>query len=288
MSDDLSTWSGRALGALEIVHVPGYFSPECREEYKAIGVHPSLAYFPARAAAMGAVPAEVVEATFYVFAPAAVRLVMPQCWDAVTPAQVLEARHRGVSRTLHRLLDPVVDEVGSEALAEAVKLARRACEGLTAPGHPLYAGHASLPWPDDPQMQLWHAASLLREHRGDGHVAALVSHGVGPIEAMVTSLLAGSLVSERFLRRSRGWTDEQWDDARRGLVERGLLEPDGGHLTAAGEELRRSVESSTDRAARCGWDLLGVDGTRELAQILRPFATAVVDSGILASSRGGA
>ncbi len=285
--DDLLTWGRRAWAALEAVHVPAYFSPESREEVRALGLHPSLAYFPLRAAAMGAVPAEVVEATFYVFAPSVVRRIVPQCWAAAAPEQVLAARHRGVSRTLHRLLDPVVEAAGPDALAEAVTLARSACEALPAAGRTLYAGHASLPWPDEPLLQLWHAATLVREHRGDGHVAALVTHDLGPVEAMVTSLLAGSVVSEGFLRRSRGWPEPAWDDAVRRLADRGLVEPasTGPSLTAAGAELRRSVETATDQAARAGWDRLGLDGTRRLATLLRPLSTAITASDALAPTR---
>lgn len=301
MSDELTTWGRRAWAALEAVHVPAYFSPESREEYKAIGLRPALAYFPVRAAAMGAVPAEVVEATFYVFAPSVVRLVVPECWDSVTPERVLDARHRSVSRTLHRLLDPVVESVGPDVLDDAVDLARRACEGLVAPGRPLYAGHASLSWPDDPLMRLWHAATLVREHRGDGHVAALVTYGLGPLEAMVTSLLAGSVVTESFLRRSRGWTDAQWDAARGALAERGLVERavettvenavdgSGGswRLTDAGRDLRAAVETATDRGVQSAWQHLGLEGTRRLASLLRPFSAAVTESGALAAARVG-
>jgi hypothetical protein len=295
VSEELVRWGRRAWGALETVHVPGYFSPESREEYKAIGLHPSLAYFPVRAAALGTAPAEVVEATFYVFSPELVRRIVPRCWDSVTPEQVLDARHRVNARTLHRLLDAVVAAEGVDALDEAVELARRACEGLAAPGRPLYAGHAALPWPADPMLQLWHAATLLREHRGDGHVAALVAYGLGPIEAMLTSLLAGSAVTETFLRRSRAWTDEQWDAARCGLVDRGLVESlraegadDAYQLTATGRALREAVEAATDHAALGAWEHLGLDGTRRLATLVRPLSTAVVRSGALATARGTA
>lgn len=288
---ELATWGRRAFAALEAVHVPGYFSPECREEYQAIGLHPGLAYFPVRAAAMGAVPAEVVEATFYVFSPRLVRRVLPGCWQVAAPEQVLTARHTGVARTLHRLLDPVVEQSDPGALDEAVTLARQACEALAAPGRPLYAGHASLPWPEDPLLQLWHASTLVREHRGDGHVAQLVGAGLGPIEAMLTAVLAGQTVSLAFLRRSRGWADAEWDDAARLLRERGLLtqaaDPgaaaDGGlTLTAEGARLRQAVESGTDRAALAGWAHLGLDGTRRLATLLRPLSTAIMQSDALA------
>ncbi|KQX61778.1 hypothetical protein [Angustibacter sp. Root456] len=286
---DLVTWGRRAWAALEAVHVPSYFSAESREELKALGLRPSLAYFPVRAAAMGAVPAQVVEATFYVFAPALVRHVVPACWSVASPEAVLTARHRGVERTLHRMLDPVVAEA-PQSLDEAVALAREACVGLSAAGHPLYAGHAALPWPDDPFGQLWLAATLLREHRGDGHVAALVTHDLGPIEAMVTSLLAGSAVSEHFLRRSRGWTDDEWLAATRRLLDRGLVTDVGGSLslTPAGVALRQAVEAATDAGVLGAWEHLGLERTRRLAELVLPLRRAVEASGVLDVTRSTA
>lgn len=286
---ELVTWGRRAWAALEAVHVPAYFSPEYREEVKALGLRPSLAYFPVRAAAMGAVPAEVVEATFYVFAPSLVRHVVPACWSVASPEQVLSARHRAVEATLHRLLDPVVAEA-PHALDEAVELARAACAGLRTAGHPLYAAHAALPWPDDPWGQLWLAATLLREHRGDGHVAALVTHDLGPVEAMVTSLLAGSVVSEQFLRRSRGWTDDEWLAAAQRLRDRGLVtDADGSlSLTPDGVALRQAVEAATDAGALCAWEHLGLDRTRRLAELVLPLRRAVEASGVLDVTRATA
>lgn len=284
---ELVTWGRRAWAALETVHVPPYFSVESREEVKALGLHPSLAYFPVRAAALGAVPAEVVEATFYVFAPPVVRRVVPQCWAVASPGQVLAARMRGVEGTLHRLLDPVVADAPG-ALDEAISLARAACDGLSAAGHPLYAAHAALPWPDDPFGQLWLAATLLREHRGDGHVAALVTHDLGPIEAMVTSLLAGSVVSEHFLRRSRGWADDEWLAAQQRLRDRGLVTGADGSLalTSEGAALRQAVEAATDRGALGAWEHLGLERTRRLAELVRPLRQAVEASGVLEPTRG--
>lgn len=278
---ELDIWAQRAWLALEAVHVSGYFSRECRQEYEAIGLPKSLAYFPARSAPLGMVPAEVVEATFYVFAPRVVRMAVPACWQAATPEQVLAARYRGVARTLHGLLDDLLDPA---ELDEAVQLARRACEGLAAPGRPLYAGHASLPWPADPLLQLWHAATLLREHRGDGHIAALTAADLGPVEASLTAVLAGGRAPLAFLKRTRGWTDAEWTQAADRLRERGLAEDgdvEGVALTPAGRELRERVEATTDRAALSGWAHLGADRTRRLAELAQPWGQAVAAAGLL-------
>ncbi|GAA4351417.1 SCO6745 family protein [Angustibacter luteus] len=299
---DLDGWAQRAWACLEMLHVPGYFSAECRTQYKALGLHPGLAYFPVRAAAMGPVPAEVVEATFYVFAPRRVRMIVPECWQQASPEQVLAARHEGVQQTLHAILDETLAAAPEGALDEAVALVRQACEGLTAPGRPLYAGHASLPWPDDPLLQLWHAATLLREHRGDGHVAALLTAGLSPLDAMWTYGLADTGgPTLHFLQQSRGWTEAEWQESADRLMEQDLIgnadgagEAAGGvqgsglELTASGRELRTELEETTQLSALDGWAHLGLDGTRRLAELLNPLRRSVIASGVLAPTRATA
>ncbi|WP_426564426.1 SCO6745 family protein [Angustibacter sp. McL0619] len=296
MSDpgDLETWAQRAWASLELLHVPGYFSVECREQYKALGLHPGLAYFPVRSAALGAVPAEVVEAMFFVFAPRRVRKVLPDCWSVASPERVLAARHEGVRQTLHRILDDTLAQGPDGALDEAVQLARQACEGLTAPGRALYAGHAALPWPDEPLMQLWHAATLVREHRGDGHVAALLTAGLSPVEAMWTyGLVDAPGVKLGFLQSSRGWTEAEWQEAADRLMEQDLVEAadDGGvhgsglRLTDSGRTLREELEETTKLSALDGWAHLGLDGTRRLAELLNPLRRSVIASGIMAPTQ---
>ena len=274
----------RAWSALEVLHIVGYFSSEPREAYKSLGLRPSLAYFAARSAPMGPVPPQVTVATFYVFSPVLVGLALPAAWAVASPEQVLRARDDGVAATLHRLLDPVLDLA---ELAEAGELALAACAGLTAPGRPLYAAHSARPVPTDPLLRLWHAATLLREHRGDGHVAALVHAGLDPIEALVVGGIATGTTP--FMRATRGWTDEQWMAGEQRLTDRGLLTPTfGDHaiaahrtLTDAGLELRARVEAQTEQAALAGWDHLGEQGTARLGELVRPWRDVVLASGVL-------
>ena len=275
----------QAWSALEVLHVVGYFAPEPREQYQALGLRPSLAYFAARSAAMGPVPPQVTAALFYVFSPDLVAAALPAAWATAAPARVLEARHAGVSATLHRLLDEVAEPAEVE---EAAELALTACAGLSGAGRPLFAAHSALPVPADPLMRLWHAATLLREHRGDGHVAALVHSGLDPLEALVTG---GAVTGwTPFLRTTRGWTPEQWQVTEERLVERGLLAPPGADdeqgpaqhvLTEAGLQLRAAVEAQTDLAALEGWTHLGEIGTARLVTLVRPWRDAVLGSGVL-------
>ncbi|MHB8438758.1 MAG: SCO6745 family protein, partial [Acidimicrobiales bacterium] len=158
-------------------------------------------------------------------------------------------------------------------------LAREALDGLDCAGRPLGAANRELPSPDDPVASLWSSATVLREHRGDGHVAALVDAELDGVEAHVTLAAAGG-PPRSVLQPARGWTDDEWTAAEERLRHRGLLGPDGT-LSAAGTVLRAAVEDRTDRLAGAPWRTLGERRTEELAEALRPLASAVVRSGII-------
>jgi hypothetical protein len=252
--------------ALETLHALSYFAPETAESLAEIGIVGRDGYFAARSAAMGAVDPGVTVATFYVFAPRAVEASLPAVWSTAAPAEVLRARYAGVRGALHRLL-------GDPDVSEAATLAAELCEGLGVHGRPLFAGHASVAWPDEPLMQLWHAATLVREHRGDGHVNVLLHAGVRPLDALVLNgLVCGST---DFMERRRGWTQEEWADARAGLVARRLLTPDH-QLSDQGRALTEHVEDQTEQAALEGWQHLGEARARRLVELLRPVRAAVV------------
>src|SRR6478609_12183403 len=224
----------RMWRGLEPLHGMIYFVPIGREEYDAIGLKGSrMGYFASRGAALGPVPADVIIATFFNFHPELVRRVIPDAWSMASPGDIIGARFRAVDRALRRLLGD--DVVADATMVEAAELAGRASEGCFPQGRPLYAGHASIPWPTQPHVRLWHAISLLREFRGDGHVAALVTSGVGPCEALVLHGATG-VVPKEVLQQSRAWPDEEWAATEASLRGRGLLAADGT-LTAEGAAL---------------------------------------------------
>lgn len=258
---------------LEPVHGFVYFSPEATAAYDAIGLPPAAHYFASRAAAMGPVPAEVVMATFYNFEPSLVRAAIPDAWDHATPAAVVEARLAGVDAGLRRMLG---DDVEHPEVAEAAELAVEAAAACTPEGRPLHAAHAALPWPDEAHLRLWQAVTVLREHRGDGHLAALVVEGLDGCEALVTHGASGEVPAE-LLQATRGWSDEAWAGARQRLTERGLLDGDG--FTDAGAALRQRVEDRTDEAAVGPWAALGAERCERLRQLVRPRSRAIVASG---------
>jgi hypothetical protein len=261
---------------LEPYHGMIYFTPRATEAYRALGVADQAGYFASRAAAMGAVPAEVVIATFYNFSPDYVRAAIPSAWEAAAPAALVEARLGATDAALREALGD--DVLASDEMAWAAETARRAAAGCTSAGRPLYAGHASLPWADEPHLVLWQAVTQLREFRGDGHVAALVLEGIDPCEALVTHGAAGD-VPLAVLKSTRAWSDEDWDAARARLTERGWL--DGDHLTPAGTEVRDRVEALTDERAMAPWIHLGEEDADRLRATVRPWSRAIVDTGLL-------
>ena len=224
---------------------------------------------------MGAVPAEVVIATFYNFRPDVVREEIPHAWASRPPrrssrrgsappaaccAVSLAMRPRG--RTSRRL--PAWHAEAAERAADHPE------------GRPLFAAHASLPWPDDPLLVLWHAQSLLREFRGDGHIAVLTTEGLSGFEALVVHGGTGE-VPRRALQSTRRWSDDEWEATAESLRSRGWLAEDG-LLTAAGSAHRQQVEDRTDALAVVAYEALGEDGCARLRTLARPLAKAVVES----------
>lgn len=263
----------------EPLHAMIYFAPEAQEEYAALGfdvkANTAHGYFPARAAAMGAVSADVVHATFFNFSRLAVDFGMSGAWDTASPQQLIDARYRAADRALRRMCGDLLE--GPE-VAEAADLARTATTGCTPYGRPLYAANAGLPWPESPVLQLFHAQTLLREFRGDGHIAALVTEGVTGLEAAVMHVAQGDSWSRKGLQATRAYSDEQWDGAVAGLVERGWLQPDGS-FTDEGRAHRQRVEDLTDVLSVPAYAALGEDGCARLRELTRPLSKAVVDAG---------
>lgn len=267
----------RAHNATNSLHSLVYFVPETDEYLTAIGLRPGrMCYFAGRAAPMGAVGPGVVTATFYNFSPGLVARSIPAAWDLATPKAITDARLAAADAALTRLLGP--DVIASDDMTTLAALLREAASACTADGRPLYAGHAQLPWPEAPHLVMWHAVTLLREHRGDGHTFALLGAGLSGIEALITHTATGKGFLPEFARASRGWTQDEWNAAIAALAARGLLDPDGA-LTEAGQALRARVEEQTDRLAASPWQYLGDQGTEEVIRIGKALTRAVLAAG---------
>ncbi|MFH9193664.1 SCO6745 family protein [Streptomyces globisporus] len=266
---------------VEPLHAVLYYAPAAFEEAAALGYDTEerwASYFAWRAAPLGAAGADEVVRTFHSFAPGMVDRHVPVGWAVADPDAVLAARLRAVDLTYRALFG---DRVEGAGFAEAAALARRAAEAA-APGVPggLGAANSALPWPDPPHLTLWQAATVLREHRGDGHIAALTGAGLDPVESLVSFAAVGAAAPEVFA--SRGWSAEEWGAARRRLQERGLLAADGT-ATDAGRELRAKVELRTDEEAAAPWRALGEPERERLVQLLGEPWLEVIGSGMLPS-----
>ena len=265
---------------LEPIHGMVYFVPEGPEVYESIGLKGArVGYFGSRAAAFGPVPAEVVISTFYNFCPSLVRRCIPAAWEQAPPADILAARLEVVDRSLTRLLGS--EALKSSEMSEAADLARRAADAIAGDvaGRPLFAAHASLEWPGPAHLVLWHAQTLLREYRGDGHIAALLMADLDPVETLVSHAATGDIPAEG-LRATRAWPQEDWDAGVQRLADRGLVSTDGElHFTDEGRQLRLDIEDATDMSAVRPYSALGDEGCARLRELGRPISQAVVSSG---------
>jgi hypothetical protein len=267
----------------EPIHAVTYFTAEARSAYEQAGLRGFWrGYFAGRAAPLGvtgAGGAAVVAASFFNFAPAFVARAIPGVWELITPEEALRVRLAGAAEGLGRLL------AGQEAkAAAAADLLWRAIGELDSSGRVLAAANAALPVPPGEDAaassaasaaaglgRLWQAATLLREHRGDGHFAALAAADIDGCEAVVLRCCLD--LRREDMQPVRGWTDDAWDGALSRLAARGWVGADGT-LTSAGREAHAAVEDATDRAASRPWARLGPEATAEIAAALTPLARA--------------
>jgi len=283
--DDASACSRALWHVVEPLHAVTYFTPESRAAFEEAGLRGFWrGYFAGRAAPLGPVGAEPVIAAFYGFAPQMIARALPDVWTRATPEAALAARVAGAHAALVRLLSlqaaespqPIEDAQSPQSphpaeLTEAAALLREAAEAIDILGRPLGAANAALPWPEDPVDVLWHATTILREHRGDGHVAALLVEGLDGCESL--ALRTAIDIERAVLQLARGWTDEEWDAATARLIERGWLDAQG-RPTDTALAARKRIEAVTDRLASGPWHALGPERTARLARLLEPFARA--------------
>ena len=280
----------------EVIHGMIYFAPEAAERYGSLGfptqtvgvdgvkIPGRMGYFASRGAALGAASAELIIATFFNFHPALVRAVIPEAWSIADPASVLDVRLDAADAALRRYLGSYI---GSPEVQELAVLARRAAEaaGDHLEGRPLFAAHASLAWPEDPHLVLWHAQTLLREFRGDGHVAALLLEDLTGVDALVIHGATGE-VAPAVLQQTRAWPDDEWRSAIERMRRRGFLEPSGAlALTDVGRAHRQWVEDRTDLLSTPAYAALGEDGCKRLRELARPLSVAFIEAGGLPGSR---
>ncbi len=261
----------RMYDLVEPIGLVPYFADESDEALMALGLrNPWDAYFAGRAAPLGrTVPAEVVHAIFYNFAPGEVARHLPRVWDLTTPEAALAARERGCVAGMRRILGDLADD---PAIARAGDLLLTAATSAPVEGRALYAALRAVPVPREPVARLWHAATLLREHRGDGHTVALVAESVGGTEAHVLHALSIDLPAKEF---GRVWhlPAAQLTAVIDGMRARGLVGSDGW-LTADGRATKERVEALTDRLAEAPYHALSPSELDRLVADLEPISAA--------------
>jgi hypothetical protein len=262
---------------LEAINAVAYFTDECRDAAAELGFKGFwMGYFACRASAMGAVSAGVVQATFFNFHPSRVRRAIPDAWAIANPTEVVIARSSAAAAALRRLLP----NGEAERLAEtAIPALRSSIDAADNAGRPLFAANRDVSLPDDPVAAVWQAATTLREHRGDGHVALLTSAGFDGCEAHAL-FAAGEGIDPELFQQSRGWSGDDWGAACERLSARGLIASDES-LTASGRQLRAQIENDTDTLAMAPYSAVGEPAIDRLLDALSPAARQVAASGDL-------
>ncbi len=261
--------------AVEPLHAVVYFAPEPAEAAKAIGLRGWwMGYFAGRVAPLGPVEASAVTAMLYGFAPGMVARALPDAWSRADPQAVLSTRIEAAGRALRERVD------GAEpAVRELAELLVEATDACTFDARPLAAAWAALPPREDPFEKAWLAATVLREHRGDGHVLAGVTAGLSGLDATLTLVATGAVPREA-IQPNRGWTDDDWDESVLRLQAAGLLD-DGGQLTEAGRALRRTIEDATDRLAAAPVERLGPARAERVIDVAAPISRRLIDDGLV-------
>jgi hypothetical protein len=262
--------------AIEPIHAIVYFAPEPAEAARKAGLRGfRMSYFASRVAPLGPVPAEAVGAMAYGFAPGMVARAIPDAWKFASPSAVLEARLASAPEALRHHVD-------EELLASAGELSDllwEAVAGCRFDGRPLAAAWSCVPRPADPVAAVWLAATILREHRGDGHVLAGVASGLRGLDATLTFVATGAF-TRALIQPTRGWSDEEWEQSQRRLQARGVLDRDG-RLTKTGGALRRDVEDLTDRLAAGPVERLGETGVKQAIDLAAPISRHLIDTGLI-------
>lgn len=266
----------RLFDLTEPISLVNFFSDEPNESMAELGFSNYWdGYFAGRSAPLGRVPAEVVHAAFYSFADGEVARHIPKVWDTTTPEAAHVARERGCVAALRRILGNLVETPGFARVAELLAKA-----SISAPteGRVMYAGLRALPMPDEPVARLWQAANMLREHRGDGHIVALVSERIGGTEAHVLSALDMGIYPAESFGRIHHLPQARLIEVMDGLRDRGLLDA-SGRLTEAGRATKDRIESLTDALAEAPYEGLTPLELDELIALLEPISGRLQASG---------
>jgi hypothetical protein len=266
----------RLFDLTEPIALVNFFAAEPDESMAALGFSNDWdGYFAGRSAPLGHVPAEVVHAAFYSFADGEVARHIPKVWETTTPRAAHTAREQGCVAALRRILG---DLVGSPGLASAAELLVKASTSAPTEGRVMYAALRALPIPAEPLARLWHAANMLREHRGDGHIVALMSEGIGGTEAHVLSALDMGIHPPQSFGRIHHLPQARLAAVMNGLRDRGLVDA-SDHFTDAGRATKDRIEALTDALAEAPYDGLEPPELQHLIESLEPISRTLRATG---------
>lgn len=261
---------------IEPYHQLAYRSPEAQAAFAEVGLdRPELQYFGGRLCALGPASHELACAVLFGFAPDYVATAVPEVWERATASAIAGARQRGAAATLRRILG---DDLDAGAVRAAADVGREAAMACDLAGRPLAAAQRSVRWPDEPELVLWQACTVLREHRGDAHWAVTSAAGLDAVECHVLHAADGHMPDD-LLQRVTGWGDADWRAARGRLVERGLIDSDGA--TAAGSALKAEVEHRTDDLSIGSWLHVGPAAIETFRSTVEPLVASIMASGTI-------
>lgn len=270
-------YARRCAQAVNALHSILYFTTDLPTEVAAFGVtdHSSV-YLAGRASPLGVVDPAVVTAVFNSFAPRLIAERLPALWTLISPERAIQARQNAIGTAFERLLE--TEFIHSGELAEAAKLATVAAAACAFPGRALHAANSALDQPGRPDVALWHAATMLREYRGDGHLAVLGHFELTGVDSLVIDCASTHGMAKEIVMPMRGWTEAEWSRGRERLADRGLVDA-AGRLTARGTAVRDEVERETDRLDRLPYEALGHRGVERLARSVRRLVGIAADAG---------
>lgn len=255
--------------AIETIHDVVYFLPEERRPYEPLGITGWWrGYFASRAAALGTPGAATVTAAFHGFAPSMVAKYVPAVWATATPADIIAAR----TEAARQIVAPALHAVDGHRLATALSAA---LEGVDWAGKVLAAAHAELPTPGDDAGRLWHAATALREYRGDCHIAVLTAAGLDGATANLLASATGLVPPGQ--QQVRGWSDDEWTRAADQLRQRGWTD-EFGTVSDSGRAARAQLEAATGRVCAAGVNEETQARAIVLENDLVTVASAIIDA----------
>lgn len=257
----------RLRDACEPLAMHAVWSRLTNERLASLGLNFLTSYLWGRASALGEPPATLVVAAFAAFEPGLVTGLYEEARSLVGSAELLAARDEATITSLQHVL-------GDADVTFAVAALRRGLEAADGTGRALFAGLQARPWPDDPVGQLWRACDLVREHRGDSHIAAYITAGFNPVAMnILTELYVGMPLGT--YTATRGWSPDIIAANVERLQTAGLIAD--GALTDAGLYTREQIEEHTDAMEQPLIEAIG-DDLPELLMQLNQWSAACIEA----------